>query len=73
MVGIFKPFTAGKKLYIIEEFAQCIALALQELVVERETNVLPALDGIFLEEILPSESGPVKEAIGQFVAARQLL
>ena len=69
----FKPFSAVKKLYIIEEFAQCIALALQELVAERETKLLPALDGIFLEEILPSKSGHVKEAIGQFVAARQLL
>ena len=72
-LDFFNSFTAVKNLYIIEEFAQCIAAALQELVVERATNVLPALEGIFLEELEPSKSGPVKEAIGQFVAARRLL
>jgi len=33
-------------------------------------EVLPALQSLFLEEFLPSE--PVQEAIGKFVAARQL-
>ena len=68
---IFHPFTAVKNLYVSKEFAQCIAPALQELVGERVTEVLPALESLFLEELQPS--GPVQEAIGQFVAARQLL
>ena len=68
---IFHPFTAVKNLYVSKEFARCIAPALQELVGERVTDVLPALESLFLEELQPS--GPVQEAIGQFVAARQLL
>jgi hypothetical protein len=35
------------------------------------TEVLPTLQSLFLEE--PQELGPVEEAIGQFVAARQLI
>jgi hypothetical protein len=67
----FHPFTAVKNLYVSKKFVRCIAPALQELVGERVTYVLPALENIFLGELLPS--GPVQEAIGQFVAARQLL
>ena len=48
-----------------------VAPVLQELVEERVTDVLPALENLFLEELNPS--GPVQEAVGQFVAARQLL
>jgi hypothetical protein len=65
---LFHPFIAVKGLYISREFAPHIAPALQELG-GRVTEVLPALQSIFLEEPLPS--GPVQEAIGQFVAARQ--
>ena len=68
---VFRPFTAVKKLYVIKEFAQHIAPALQELVGERVTEVLPALESLYLEELQPP--GHVQEAIRQFVAARQLL
>ena len=70
---IFRPFTAVKNLYLCHELAQCVAPALQELVGDPESvaNVLPALESIFLEDLEPS--GPVQEAIGQFVAARQAL
>ena len=67
---LLHPFTAVKDLYISQEFTPRIAPALQELVGERVTEVLPALQTLFLEEPLPS--GPVQETIGQFVAARQL-
>jgi hypothetical protein len=67
---LFHPFTAVKELYLSPRFAPSIALALQELIGERVTEVLPALQTIFLEETL--QSGPVQESIGQFVAARQL-
>ena len=67
---LLRAFTAVKDLYLSQEFAPRIAPALQELVEGRATEVLPALQNLFLEE--PQQSGPVKEAVGQFVAARQL-
>jgi hypothetical protein len=68
---LLHPFTAVKDLYITSEFTPRIAPALQELVRERVTEVLPALQNLFLEEPVPS--GPVQEIIGQFVAARRQL
>ena len=70
-LDIFYPFTAVKNLYVCEGFAQCIAFALKELVVERVTEVFPVLETLFLEELQPS--GSVQEAIGKFVTARELL
>jgi hypothetical protein len=67
---IFRPFTAVKIVYIYKEL-KWIVPALQELIGERVTGILPALESLFLEE-LPS-SGPVQEAIEQLVTARQLL
>ena len=66
------PFTFVKNLYLSKSFALRIASALQELVEDLEwgAEVLPALQNIFLEEFLPS--GPVQQAIYQFVNARQL-
>jgi hypothetical protein len=67
---LFRPFAAVKDLYMSWEFTPLIAPALHELVGERVAEALPALRTLFLEEPLPS--GPVQEAIRQFVAARQL-
>jgi hypothetical protein len=67
----FRPFTAVKNLYVIKELTRRIAPALQELVGESVTGVLPVLESLSYEGLLPS--GPVQEAIGQFVAARQLV
>jgi hypothetical protein len=67
---LFHPFTAVKSLYVSREFVPRIAPALQELVGERVTEALPALQTLFLEE--PPPSGPVRESVGQFVGARQL-
>jgi hypothetical protein len=66
---LFHPFTAVKDLYISREFVPLIGRLLQELVGERVTEVLPALQTLFLETL---SSGPVQEAIEQFVAVRQL-
>ncbi len=63
------PFTGVKNLYVSRNLTPSIAPALQELVGERVIEVLPALQSLFLE-LHPS--GPVQEAIGRFVAARQL-
>jgi hypothetical protein len=67
---LLRPFTDVKNLYLSKQFAPRIAPALQELVGDRTTEVLPTLQNIFLEELEPS--GPIQEAIGQFVSARQV-
>jgi hypothetical protein len=67
---LFQPFTAVKDLKLSKEHLPFIAPALQELVGERATEVLPSLQNLFLDELLPA--GPIHEAIMQFVAARQL-
>jgi hypothetical protein len=68
---LFHPFTAAKALYISREFSPRVVPSLQELVGERVTEVLPALQSLFLEETPPSGT-LIQEAIEQFVAARQL-
>jgi hypothetical protein len=67
---LLHPFTAVRNLYLSEEIAPRIVSALQELVGSRTTEVLPILENIFLEGLQPS--GTVQEAVGQFVAARQV-
>jgi hypothetical protein len=62
-------FRAVKNLYLSKDMAPGIVLALQETVIGG-TAVLPTLQNIFLEEL--QSSGPIQEAIGQFVAARQV-
>jgi hypothetical protein len=66
---VLQPFTAVKDLYISMAFTLHIAPALQGLEGERVTDVLPSLQTLFLELLL---SGHAQEAIGQFVASRQL-
>jgi F-box-like len=66
---LLQPFTSVKNLYLSEEIAGRIVPALQELVGDRATEVLPTLENIFLEE--GQQSGPVQEGIQQVVAVRQ--
>ena len=66
---LLHPFTSVKGLYISQEFVPRIAFSLQDLVGERVTEVLPALETLFLEK---PPLGLVQEAIGKFVTARQL-
>jgi F-box-like len=63
------PFTAVENLYLSKEFAPGIAAALQDLVGDRITEVLPSLQNIFVEGLGPW--GPFQENIGQFAAARR--
>ena len=63
-------FSTVKHLYLSEEFAPRIGSALQELVGERTTEVLPSLQDIFLEGL--QHSGPVQKGIDQFVTTRQV-
>ena len=67
---ILRPFMAVKNLFLSEAFASHIAPALQMLAEDGTTDVLPALQKIFLKGF--DSSGSVQEGIGQFVAARQV-
>ena len=67
---LLHPFSAVKNLYLSKQIASIIGHALQDLVGGRTTEVLPTLQHIFLEGLLPS--GPIQEGIQQFVAMRQV-
>jgi hypothetical protein len=67
---LLSQFGAVKNLYLSEELGRCIAPALRWLSEERVTDVLPALQNIFLGGLPPPAL--VEKAIAQFVAARQL-
>jgi hypothetical protein len=62
-------FAHVKNLHLSEQLTLLVAPALQELVAESRTDVLPTLQSIFLEGCRPS--GHVQEAIEQFVATRR--
>ena len=69
-LNLLRPFTAVRDLYLSEKIVPLIAPALRELVGSRVTEVLPALQCLFLEGL--HASGPVLEAISPFIAARRL-
>ena len=66
---LFQPFSSVKNLFLSKKLVQLVAPALQELAGGRVTEVLPALQNLFLHDPEPSEA--VKGAIGQFIAERQ--
>jgi hypothetical protein len=63
-------FVAVKDLCVSEKVALHVVRALQELSVERATEVLPALRNLVIEGL--EVSGPIQGAVEQFVATRQL-
>jgi hypothetical protein len=67
---LLRLFIAVKNLVLDEPALWSVASALQELVGERVTEVLPALQNLFLVGSPPL--GPVPEGIGKFIAAREL-
>ena len=69
-LDLLHPFTGLKDLHVGQGFVLRIALALQELAGERVTELLPALQNLFIEGF--ELSGPIQEALEQFVTARQL-
>jgi hypothetical protein len=67
---LLHPFTSVKEMTLMrEDSARLVAPALQELARERPTEVLPTLQELSLST---EPSGPVKEAIEQFIATRRL-
>jgi hypothetical protein len=68
-----RPFTSVKEMSLeFEDSVRHIAPALQELAEENATEVLPALQNLALWTYPWQPSGPVKEAIEQFIDTRQL-
>jgi hypothetical protein len=67
---LLRPFTSVKNLYLYEVFTPGVAAALQELVGDRNTEVLPSLENIFVKGLEPS--GLFQKEVEQFVATRQL-
>jgi len=67
---LLRRFTTVKSLSLSKEFTPRVVPALQDLSGERVMDVLPTLQNIFLPESLLS--GPVKQALTQFLTARQL-
>jgi hypothetical protein len=70
-LDLLLPFTAVKNLYISRPLTPRIAPALQELTGGRTTEVLPALQNVFLQGFTYSK--PIEEGIAQFISARQLI
>ncbi|KAI0302750.1 hypothetical protein BC826DRAFT_431541 [Russula brevipes] len=66
---LFEPFTTIRSLYVSEGLIPVIALALQQLIGERATEVLPNLRDLFIGR--PESLELVQEATQPFVTARQ--
>jgi len=69
----FHPFTSVKIMSLQDEASvRRVVPGLRELSGERATEVLPALQRLSLPTSRWSPSGPLKEAIEEFIATRQL-
>ena len=67
------PFASVKNMTLqYKDSVRLVTPALQELAGERATEVLPALQNVFLRTYGWRPSGPVKQAIEQFITTRQL-
>ena len=72
-LDLLLPFTAVKNLYLSKRFSRNITHTLQERTGGITTEVLPALQNIFLEGFQSSEdSEPVQEGIAQSISSRRL-
>jgi hypothetical protein len=65
---LLHPFATVKDLYLSKEVALHVASVLQELSEERVTEVLPALQDIFIDDLQPS--GLVQEVFQKFITTR---
>ena len=69
---LLRPFTSVKDLVLSGQLVSLVAPALGELNGERVTEVLPALQTIFVEDLRLSGPSPWQKEIGRFVTARQI-
>ncbi|KAH9974462.1 hypothetical protein BGW80DRAFT_182076 [Lactifluus volemus] len=68
---LFHPFTSVRTLYISEEFHPHIVSALRGLSEETATEVLPALDNLYLQLEVGRGFGSAQQDIEPFIIARQ--
>lgn len=68
-IELFYVLTTGRTLCLSEEVGLRVASALQEITGETVTQVLPALQVLFVQRLLPR--GPTREALDSFAAIRQ--
>jgi len=71
-LDILRPFIAVNKLYLTHNFASRIAPALQSLIGERVTEVLPSLQNIFVELEVRQQLKSIPGRIQHFLASRRL-
>ena len=70
---LLHPFAAVKQMSLKDEVSvRLITPAIRELARERATEVLPALQNLSLTTSGWSPLGPLREAIGEFIATRRL-
>jgi hypothetical protein len=69
-LDLLRLFTAVKNLYLSKLISRRIGPVIQDITGAIITELLPALQNVFLEEFQPSE--PVPEGIAQFISTRQL-
>jgi hypothetical protein len=67
---LLRPFIGVKDLALDKQLVLSVAPALQDLVGEQVTEVLPALQNILLKD--SQSSSPVPKGIGEFIATREL-
>jgi len=68
---LLSPFLSVKSLYIADRLGLILSSVLEKVTGERVTEVLPALQNLFIQNLWPHEES-VEEAITPFVSARQL-
>ena len=75
-LGFLRLFSAVEHLYLSERLAELVAPVLGELSARESAatarDMLPALQTVFIERIGHSRCGTVREAMGKFVAEREL-
>jgi len=71
-VELLQPFTAVKDLYLDNRSVPHLSHTLQELTMERATEVLPALQRIFVQGYEQPGDTNAQETIRSFITARQL-
>jgi hypothetical protein len=71
-LDILRPFIAVNKLYLTHNFASRIAPALQSLIGEGVTEVLPSLQNIFLELEVRQQLKSIPGRIQHFLSSRRL-
>jgi len=69
-IELLQPFTSVRDLELSGKLVRQVIPALGDLTGERVTEVLPALQNISLPG--PQPTGPIQDAIVQFIAAREL-